>query len=221
MDDDRDLALFWPPFGLRIDTPRLTLRVGRDHDFPALLNVIERGVHPPDLMPFDVPWTDGPRERRDPMCLRHYWENRLKISPESWTLHLVIFLDGQPIGIQGIEGLNFPVVREATTGSWLGMEYQRGGYGTEMRAAVLHFGFEYLGATAMRSAAFTTNQASLAVSRKLGYEFNGTDSKAPRGEPVESQRLLLTRERWLEHRRLTDADITVTGFDALRPMIGL
>ena len=219
MDEQADLAGYWPPFGLTITTPRLTLRVGRDHDFPAILELIERGVHAPDVMPFDRPWTDGPRSRRDPNSLRYWWTSRTDISPESWALDFFVFADGRPIGAQGVVGRNFVTLREGTTGSWLGLEFHGRGYGSEMRAAVLHFGFECLGATAMLSAAFVSNAASIGVSRKLGYEPDGFATKAPRGEPVPSQRLRLTRERWLEHRRLTD--ITVTGFDALRPMIGL
>ncbi|MBY8854139.1 GNAT family N-acetyltransferase, partial [Saccharothrix sp. MB29] len=64
---------------------------------------------------------------------------------------------------------HFPVLREVDTGSWLGLEHQGKGCGTEMRAAVLLFAFDHLGALAARSSAFDDNLPSHGVSRKLGY----------------------------------------------------
>jgi hypothetical protein len=75
----------------------------------------------------------------------------------------------------------FAIIREVSTGSWLGAAYQRRGFGTEMRAAVLQLAFDHLGATAARSGAFTDNPASLRISEKLGYRTDGASSHARRG----------------------------------------
>jgi RimJ/RimL family protein N-acetyltransferase len=219
MATDAQLADYWPPFGLRIETPRLVLRLGPDSDFLQALALIDEGIHDPAVMPFDFPWTDGPADKRAQGALQHWWTSRANVSPESWMFNFFVYADGQVIGSQGVGGAKFPTLREATTGSWLGQRFQGRGYGIEMRAAVLHFGFEVLGATAMLSGAFADNEASQRVSMKLGYEFDGIMTKAPRGEPVASHRFRLTRERWLEHRR--PLDVRVTGFDACRPMLGL
>lgn len=61
-----------------------------------------------------------------------------------------------------------PVIT-VSTGSWLGLTHQRHGYGTEMRAAVLSFAFEHLGATTATSRVHQDNPASAGVSAKLGY----------------------------------------------------
>jgi len=82
----------------------------------------------------------------------------------------------------------------ASTGSWLGAAYQGRGLGTEMRAAVLTYAFEHLGATAARSGALGGNEQSLGVSRKLGYRVVGSRMFSPRGEPVEHTDVELLRE---------------------------
>jgi RimJ/RimL family protein N-acetyltransferase len=209
----------WPPFGLRIETPRLTMRLGRDDDYPEMLALIDDGIHGPDEMPFNSPWTDGPAPLRRQRVLQHWWSSRANVAPTAWALDFFVFVDGQPVGAQGIFAKEFPVVREATTGSWLGKRHQGKGYGIEMRSAILHFGFETLGASAMLSAAFVTNPASNRVSTKLGYELNGVETKAPRDQPVTAQRFRMTRERWLEVRR--PLEVRVSGFGACRPMLGL
>jgi RimJ/RimL family protein N-acetyltransferase len=219
MATDTQLADFWPPFAVRIETPRLLLRLGHDSDFPEVLALIDEGIHDPAVMPFDFPWTDGPADVRARGALQHWWTSRVNVTPESWMLGFFAYANGEVIGSQGIGGTNFPTLREATTGSWLGQRFQGRGFGIEMRAAVLHFGFETLGATAMLSGAFADNAASQRVSQNLGYEFDGILTKAPRGEPVESHRFRLTRDRWLEHRRAID--VHVTGFEGCRSMLGL
>ncbi len=49
-------------YGLRLDTPRLELRLGGRAELEALAEVAKAGIHPPDEMPFAVPWTDGSRD---------------------------------------------------------------------------------------------------------------------------------------------------------------
>jgi hypothetical protein len=61
-----------------------------------------------------------------------------------------------------------------------------------MRAAVVLFAFDHLGATAARSGAFPDNPSSYGVSRRLGYRRDGTETLARRGLRVEEIRLLVT-----------------------------
>ena len=56
-----------------------------------------------------------------------------------------------------------------------------------MRAAVLAFAFDGLGAQVAESSAFLDNAASNAVSRALGYEENGFGSLAPQGVARDTQ----------------------------------
>lgn len=129
-----------------------------------------------------------------------------------------MFHDGEPMGLQDLGAEQFAVLREVHTGSWLGLPFQRRGYGKQMRAAVLHLAFAELGAVAANSGAFADNTASLAVSRALGYEHNGIGRKAPRGEPRELVELRLTRQRWQARRH---CEVMVDGIDACREMFGV
>ena len=97
------------------------------------------------------------------------------------------------LGVQSLSAADFAVTREVATGSWLGLAHQRQGFGTEMRAAVLAFAFDQLGALRARSKAFTDNVASARVSRRLGYRADGTSTVARRGAPAELIRLRLDR----------------------------
>jgi hypothetical protein len=83
-----------------------------------------------------------------------------------------------------------------------------------MRAAVLTFAFDGLGLETVRSGAFVFNAASLGVSRKLGYVETHREMRAPRGEPVESIRLAVDRQRWEAHRPAFP--ITIAGLDPVR-----
>ena len=186
----------WPLFDLRIRTAHLELRAPTDEDLMRLVAVASRGVHDPTEMPFLVPWTDLEPPEFERSFLRFYWGTRASWSRDDWHLPLVVLLDGEPVGVQGIGARDFSVRRVVVTGSWLGRESQGQGVGTEMRAAVLHFAFAGLGAVAAESAAVTGNVASTRVSEKLGYRQNGIDVVAPRGEPVEQRRYLLVREDW-------------------------
>ena len=85
-----------------------------------------------------------------------------------------------------------------------------------MRAAVLALAFDHLGAQTARSGAFPDNAASLAVSRRLGYREDGSQTLAVRGEKVMEIRLLLTRNDFQTHR--PRFALEVTGLD---PCLGL
>jgi RimJ/RimL family protein N-acetyltransferase len=143
---DMDLVDYWPLFGLEIRTPRLLLRVPRDADLVEALELIDNGIHDPAVMPFDIAWTDAEPPVRARNSLQYWWKDRANVTPESWGMGLFAYHDGELLGSQAIRAVNFITMREAETGSWLGKAHQRQGYGTEMRTAVLHFGFECLGA---------------------------------------------------------------------------
>ena len=119
--------------------------------------------------------------------------------------------------MQGLGAEQFAVTREVRTGSWLGLRHQGRGVGTEMRAAVLLFAFDHLGAVSARSAAFTDNPASLGVSAKLGYRSDGTEVVARRGEPAVDVRLLVDPATF----RRPGWELRVTGLDACRAALGL
>ncbi len=213
-----ELDELWPLFNLRVRTPELELRVPTDADLAELLSVAARGVHPPEFMPFLVPWTDLPSPQMERSALQYHWKCRGEFSSLAWNLCFVVVVDGKTVGSQSLHADNFPTLRSAMTGSWLGMEYQGQGIGKHMRAAVVRFAFDYLGAEVITSGAHVDNPSSQKVSLATGYEPNGTYRTVRRGQSVEHIRYQLTRERWEATR--SDEPLIVEGFEPCRSMFG-
>lgn len=191
----------WPLRGLVLRTPRLELRPDDDEGLLELVEAVYAGIHDPDWMPFGVPWTRAPREVLGRNTMQFCWSQRASLTRRSWVVNFLVRLDGTVIGNQGISANEFAVTREVHTGSWIGRSFQGKGIGTEMRAAVLQFAFDQLGALTARSDAWLDNAASLGVSRRLGYEADGVDILV-RGEGTRStmQRLVLTPGRFARFR---------------------
>ncbi|MGP4022811.1 hypothetical protein [Actinomadura sp. 3N407] len=72
------------------------------------------------------------------------------------------------------------------------------------------------GPTPEHAAAFVTNNASHAVSRKLGYRPDGVDRRVVRGMMVPDGRLRLSRADWDHHRT-----VTIEGRTPCLPLLGL
>lgn len=205
----------WPLFDLRVRTSRLELRLPTTDELSELAELSVDGVHDPGFMPFLVPWTDEPPAQRARSVMQYHWRQLGAWTPEGWSLNFGVFHDGRVIGTQEIGARNFAVLREFGSGSWLGRRYQRNGFGTEMRAAILHFGFAGLGAEYAVSGAFEDNDASLGVSRKLGYKHDGAGRLVRRGQPAGFTRLRLPRSEW----KPSD-DVAIEGLDNCREMFG-
>jgi RimJ/RimL family protein N-acetyltransferase len=182
--------------GLRLRTPALELRWPSPDDLDALAELAAAGVHDPEVQPFMVAWTDAPPDERARGTLQYHWSRWASWRPSDWMLELAVVRDGTVVGVQAIGARDFAVLREVSTGSWLGRRHQGQGTGTQMRAAVLHLAFEGLGARYAVSAAFEDNAASLGVSRKLGYRDDGIERHVVRGRPATTRRLRLTRAGW-------------------------
>jgi RimJ/RimL family protein N-acetyltransferase len=108
-------------------------------------------------------------------------------------------------------------MRTVHTGSWLGQAFHGRGFGRDMRAAVLAFAFDALGAMVATTEAFLDNAASAGVSRSLGYEEDGRGALAPEGVARETQRFRMTVERWRSQPRPA---IRVEGLEACRELFG-
>jgi RimJ/RimL family protein N-acetyltransferase len=218
--DDRDrttLVGAWPPFGLRIRSEHLVLRLPLDEELPALIDVARAGIHDPAEMPFGIAWSTAPSPEFERGFLQHHWAMRANMSPEKWALNLLVEMDGLPIGSQSIHATAFAIHRTVDTGSWLGRAYQGRGLGKEMRSAVLSFAFDGLGARVAESGAFLDNDASNGVSRSLGYEDNGRGSLAPQGVARETRNFRMTEAIWRSRPR---PPVTIEGLDACREMFG-
>jgi RimJ/RimL family protein N-acetyltransferase len=214
---DARVDTVWPLFALRLRSERLVLRLPSDGDLVRLLAVAKGGIHPPGEMPFGVAWSTIPSPEFERSFMQHHWEKRATWTAVDWVLNLVVEFDGAPIGTQTINANRFEVMRTVGTGSWLGRVFQGQGYGKEMRAAVLGFAFDGLGARVAESDAFLDNLASNAVSRSLGYVENGRGSLAPEGVARETQRFRMTVDDWRSRPRPA---LTIEGLDACREMFG-
>lgn len=208
----------WPLFGLRIETPRLTLSYPTDTDLAVLNMVANQGIHDADVMPFDIPWTDDPPDIRPRNSLQFWWGLRANWKRSNWHLAMMVREGDTVLGTQALFASDFAITRQVSSGSWLGSAHQGHGIGKEMRAAILHLAFAGLGAERATSAAFENNPSSLAVSRALGYVENGDDIGTPRGKAVRKIRFLLTRQAWEKMRR---HDIQIHGLEPCLPMFGV
>lgn len=207
----------WPLFALAVHTPRLSLRYPDDDDVVALANLGVAGVHDPSFMPFLIPWTDLEPRVRARSSLQFLWRQRAEWTAEHWSLPMAVVVDGRVVGLQDLIGEHFAVLRVARTGSWLGQSYQGKGIGTEMRSAILHLAFAGLGAEHALTRAFVDNDASLAVTRRLGYEDTGRQLVVRRDAPAWMLAFGLARSRWEERRR---DDIVIVGLDACLELFG-
>jgi RimJ/RimL family protein N-acetyltransferase len=198
---------------LRLRTARLELRLATVAELRELAHVAQSGIHDPGFMPFELAWTDDLTEES---FLDWHRSAVRDWRPYDWRLELVVFLNGHPIGCQALTATRFGSTRRASTGSWLGAPWQGQGLGTEMRSAVLTLLFDGLHGREAASGAIVGNEASLGVSRKLGYVETGMSSVSPRGQPVPHHDLLLTPERF---RRLVD--VTIEGLHGLDSLFGV
>jgi RimJ/RimL family protein N-acetyltransferase len=124
---------------------------------------------------------------------------------------------GQIVGVQEIGAQSFRLTRTVSTGSWVALEHQRSGHGKSMREAVLWFAFTILGSERADSAAWSSNDASLSVSRAMGYRPNGTTTRAADGKRVEQINLTLPRSNWTSPPR----GFTATGLtEDCRTLLG-
>lgn len=212
-----DSPEYWPLPGLRLPAGHLELRLPDAADLVALAALAEAGVHDPEVQPFAVPWTDVEPAERAISTLRYHWSCWASWRPSRWTLNLVAVLDGVVVGTQGMSAVEFAVVREVGTGSWLGIRHQGQGIGTAMRAAVLALAFDGLGAEFATSAAFVGNAASLGVSRKLGYTEDGLERQMVRGRSHDQRRLRLDRASWQEHKTI---DVSISGLEPCMSFFG-
>lgn len=206
-----------PVLGLSVRTSRLELRFPSGEELAVLAELATEGIHEPDMMPFGNPWSELPGPALSRRVIQRHWKSLSELKPDSWTLNLVVFLDGSPVGVQELEADDFAVQRQIASESWLGMRYQGQGVGTEMRAAMLHLAFAGLGAEEAVSTGYMHNPASLTVSRKLGYAENGIGRGISRGKVAMEQRFRLTRELWERHRTV---DATIEGLEPCLALLG-
>jgi RimJ/RimL family protein N-acetyltransferase len=207
------LIVDWPLFDLRLECRSVSLRPVREADLPHLAAILPDDVgHDPRLEMFPG-LSDAENERR--LFWQGYWRALGSWSPSSWVLHLAVEHEGELVGVQTLEGEDFPRLRTVDSASWLVPGVRGRGVGVAMRIAVLGLAFDHLGAVAAVSSATVGNAASLGVSRRIGYTDNGVSLIVETGGVAQLQHLRLTAAAW----RHGD-EVTVSGIERCRPWFG-
>jgi RimJ/RimL family protein N-acetyltransferase len=207
--------VIWPFFDLRISSGEVLLRGVTDADLDTLLTALPDDLEMDPSAARFAELDDETNRRR--VLTAEIWRHRGTWSPGSWCLDLAVEVDGRVVGLQALEGDDFPLLRTVDSYSWLATVVRGRGLATSMRTGVLALAFEHLGAVAAVSSARTDNAASLAVSRRLGYADNGVSlTNTPTGV-AELQHVRLTRAAWLADQRTA----AVSGVEPCLPWFGL
>jgi RimJ/RimL family protein N-acetyltransferase len=172
-----------------------------------------------ELNPAATRYALEPAVQRGVVVHQEYWRYYGTWSPQEWRLNFAVRRNGDLLGLQELEGNDFPVLRTVDTSSWLVAEARGTGTGKRMRRAVLALAFGPLEAQAAVTSAWHDNTSSLGVSRSIGYRPNGVSVMAREGEADTLVHLRMTREQWLETGAA--AEVTIEGFEPCRPFFGL
>jgi RimJ/RimL family protein N-acetyltransferase len=207
---------YWPLLDLRLASGDLELEPLVEADLAEVVRLMPADL---ELNPSATRFAVAEPTHRGIVVHQEYWRSYGTWTTGAWRFHLAVRRDGELIGLQELEGNEFPTLRTVDTSSWL-VETARGaGTGKAMRRAVLALAFDHLGAKAAITSAWHDNHASLGVSRSLGYRPNG-ESLLARGDGADT----------LVHLRMTVADwrsaggapdVTVTGVPAALPLFGM
>lgn len=210
---------YWPLFDVEVRTPRITMRYLDDRLAVELAGLAAQGIHEPDQMPFVHPWTDATSPDLERDALRFYWKSRAESTPGSWHLIFAVLEGDRVVGTSSLIATDFPVLRSFETGSWVGRSHQGRGLGTELRIASLHLGFLGLHAEQATTRAYTDNAASLAVTRKLGYQPNGFERHTRRHVTAETIGFRMDRSGFSEH--VLRQDVEVIGATAACELLAI
>jgi RimJ/RimL family protein N-acetyltransferase len=207
---------YWPLFDLRLTSGDLELTPLRESDLAEVADVMPGDV---ELNPSATRYQVGQSTQRGVVVHQEYWRYYGTWTPQEWRLNFAVRRGGELLGLQELEGNEFPVLRTVDTSSWLVAEARGTGIGKRMRRAALALAFGPLEAAAAITSAWHDNTASLGVSRSIGYEPNGESFLARDGRADTLVHLRMTRERWLATG--AGGAVTIEGFEPCRPFFGL
>lgn len=207
---------FWPLLDLRLSVGDLVLSAMTEADLDEVAAALPDDLElDPGATRYDLPADVG----RGVVAHQTYWKAMGTWSPQDWELLFCVRRGPDLLGVQGLEGRDFPALRTVDTSSWLVAPARGSGVGKRMRGAVLALAFGPLQARAAITSAWHDNAASLGVSRSIGYLPNGESFLARDGGADTLVHLRLTRERWLA---TAEADeVVIDGFGPTRPLFGL
>jgi RimJ/RimL family protein N-acetyltransferase len=195
---------------LRVPSANIELRITSDlGELLQLAKLGARGIQHPSEHFLHGEWSGlAPVETAREIIK---WDlTHLIPTPKHWVLHFTVLRDGRAIGKQSLHGTDYSVTRACRTGSWLAREEQGRGAGVAMRCAVVMFAFQELSAHEVGTEAEQTNERSIRVSQKMGYESDGFETVAHGEVAMTNRRFRITRERWLE-KSPSWPDVEISG----------
>lgn len=207
---------WWPLLDLRLRTGDLELSPLVEAD---LTQLVERLPDDVELNPGATTYDVDDRTQRGVVLHQEYWRYYGTWTPRTWRLNFAVRRAGELVGLQELQGDDFPTLRTVDTSSWLVHAARGTGVGKAMRRAVLALAFGPLGALAAITSAWHDNHASLGVSRSIGYRPNGESFLARDGVADTLVHLRMTRDDWLGTGAA--ADVTIENFDPCQPFFGL
>ena len=208
----------WPLLDLRITVGDLGLRPLVEAELAEVVRLMPADL---ELNPHATRFAVPEEVHRAVVVHQEYWRSYGTWTVDAWRFHLGVRRDGELLGLQELEGNDFPTLRTVDTSSWLVPEARGTGLGKAMRRAVLSLAFDHLGALAVITSAWHDNHASLGVSRPLGYRPNGESLMAREGleHGVDTLvHLRMTADDWSASGG--GAGVTVEGVDPCRPWFG-
>ena len=207
---------YWPLLDLRLTSGNLELAPLVEADLAEVVRLLPADL---ELNPAATRFAVNESTHRGVVLHQEYWRSYGTWTTQAWRFHLAVRRDGELLGLQELEGNDFPTLRTVDTSSWLVTGARGQGIGKAMRRAVLALAFDHLGAEAAITSAWHDNVASLGVSRSLGYRDNGVSSMA-RDDGVDTLvHLRMTRADWQAAGGAPD--VRVDGIAAALPLFGL
>lgn len=126
-------------------------------------------------MPLAVLWTRAPGAELPFNTLSHFRETMANVIKDDWALPFMDVIDGKAVDVQPLTAKCFPVARQVQSRPRLSLRYQGYGSGNEMRSAAFNFAFTELDAKVAYLLPYIDKKASIAVSRRSGYQDSGVD----------------------------------------------
>lgn len=204
------LAPYLPAARIEVRSGPVRLMLPTEADLAGLAEALAAGGLDDDVTRSSLVWQPDSREDAATSTITRMLGHFASAGP-TWHLPLIILAGDTPIGRQDVhcDRGPFSVMREVATGSYLINTQRRRGYGVAARAGVLALSFA-LGAERACTGWLAGNEASAAVSAKLGYQVTHEQWIFQRGQRVLGARATVTAD---DFARAWKQPVEVTGVD--------
>jgi [ribosomal protein S5]-alanine N-acetyltransferase len=156
-----------------IETKRLILRPPRKDDWKDLVE----GANDIQIskMVTSIPY---PYKKKNALWwIKDVTKRWKKKEKDDYTFYIELKKEHKVIGATGIHKVDY-INKKAKTGSWINRKYWRNGYILEAKIPILDFIFNKLKLEKVETEAFVENKASNAMSKKLGFKYEGTKRRS-------------------------------------------